>query len=448
MEKEATLLSGDIKKTYVSYLIPTIVGMLTNSVYCIVDVMFVGLCIGAQGLAAFNIAMPVYTIYSSLGLMLGVGGAVTISVLIGKGKKEQVDKVFTLTVLCSALIGMGMSAYGLLFPDAFARMLGASPQLMQGVKDYLQPLHCVALIYILNCTMQVIIRADYNPKLVMVAAVCGNATNILFDWLFVSVFQWGLFGAAAATALGPCVAMSIWIFHYLLKKNTFKFTKHFWDFSLLQRIFKNGVGTFILELSLGCVVIFFNIVLLDVSGQDAVAVFAIISNIAYVGKGIFNGISQAAQPMLSVNYGARKIKRVQATLRTALVCALIFSLGCYLLILIFPQPIIGFFISSSDAGLIGHGVWAARIYFISFVFTAVNTVLMYYFQSVESIKVTTMIALMRGLIFILLGLAVFPKFLGELGVWLTITFAEVATLLITLPIKRKLDKLLASEAVE
>ena len=427
MEKEATLLSGDIKKTYVSYLIPTIVGMLTNSVYCIVDVMFVGLCIGAQGLAAFNIAMPVYTIYSSLGLMLGVGGAVTISVLIGKGKKEQVDKVFTLTVLCSALIGIVMSAYGLLFPDAFARMLGASPQLMQGVKDYLQPLHCVALIYILNCTMQVIIRADYNPKLVMVAAVCGNATNILFDWLFVSVFQWGLFGAAAATALGPCVAMSIWIFHYLLKKNTFKFTKHFWDFSLLQRIFKNGVGTFILELSLGCVVIFFNIVLLDVSGQDAVAVFAIISNI---------------------DYGARKIKRVQATLRTALVCALIFSLGCYLLILIFPQPIIGFFISSSDAGLIGHGVWAARIYFISFVFTAVNTVLMYYFQSVESIKVTTMIALMRGLIFILLGLAVFPKFLGELGVWLTITFAEVATLLITLPIKRKLDKLLASEAVE
>ena len=444
MEKEQTLLSGDIKKTYVSYLIPTIVGMLTNSIYCIVDVMFVGLCIGAQGLDAFNIAMPVYTIYSSLGLMLGVGGAVTISVLIGKGKKEQVSQVLTMTVLCSALIGILMSAYGLLFPDAFARMLGASPELLQGVKDYLQPLHCVALIYILNCTMQVIIRADYNPKLVMCAAVCGNATNILFDWLFVSVFQWGLFGAAAATALGPCVAMSIWIFHYLLKKNTFKFTKSFWDLSLFQRIIKNGAGTFILELSLGCVVIFFNIVLLDVSGQDAVAVFAIISNIAYVGKGIFNGISQAAQPMLSVNYGARKIKRVQA----ALICALIFSLGCYLLILIFPRPIIGFFINSSDAGLIDHGVLAARIYFISFVFTAVNTVLMYYFQSVESIKVTTMIALMRGLIFILLGLAVFPKFLGELGVWLTITFAEATTLLITLPIRRRLDRMLVSESIE
>ena len=92
MEKEATLLSGDIKKTYVSYLIPTIVGMLTNSVYCIVDVMFVGLCIGAQGLAAFNIAMPVYTIYSSLGLMLGVGGAVTISDLMEELRTVYADR--------------------------------------------------------------------------------------------------------------------------------------------------------------------------------------------------------------------------------------------------------------------------------------------------------------------------------------------------------------------
>lgn len=447
MGKEEALLNGDIKKTYISYLIPTIVGMLTNSVYCIVDVMFVGLCIGAQGLAAFNIAMPVYTIYSSLGLMLGVGGAVTISVLIGKGKKDQVNKVFTMTVLCSAILGVLMSMYGLLFPDAFAMMLGASPELLQGVKDYLLPLHFVAVIYILNCTMQVIIRADYNPKLVMIAAVCGNATNIFFDWLFVAVFQWGLFGAAAATALGPCVAMSIWIFHYILKKNTFKFTRGFFDFSLLTRIFKNGVGTFILELSLGCVVIFFNIVLLKVSTQDAVAVFAIISNIAYVGKGIFNGISQAAQPMISVNYGARNMTRVRATLRTALIFAMLFSLGCYVLILLFPGPIIGFFISGSEAYLLDHGVWAARIYFLSFVFTAVNTVLMYYFQSVESIKVTTMIALMRGLIFILLGLAVFPGLLGETGVWITITFAELATLLITLPIKRKLDRMLQAEAI-
>ena len=446
MNKEELLLHGDIKKTYISYLIPTITGMITNSIFCICDVMFIGLYIGAKGLAAFNVAMPIYTIYSSLGLMLGVGGAVTISVMIGRNQKEKVNKVFTTTVLLCLLVGCFMCFFGLCFPDAFAKLLGASPDLIDYVKKYLFPLQLTAIIYILNSTMQVIIRADYNPKLVMLAAVSGNLVNIVFDWLFIGVFNWGMFGGAAATALGPIVAICILSFHYIKKKNTFSLTRNFFEWDILQRIFKNGIGTFILELSLGAVVIFFNIVLLDVSGQDAVAVFAIISNIAYVGKGIFNGISQAAQPIISTNYGARNMTRVKQTLHTALAAGLIFSLFCYLLILLFPEAIVGFFINAEEMYLLDHGVWAAKIYFISFAFTAVNTVLMYYFQSVESSKVTMLIAILRGLIFVLIGLFIFPNFLGELGVWITIIFSEVMALLIALPIKRKIDQQLWQQA--
>lgn len=441
MQKEKELLSGNIFKTYTSYLFPTIIGMLTHSVYCIVDVMFIGLFIGSQGLAAFNIAMPIYTIYSALGLMLGVGGSVTISILIGKNQKEHVNKVFTITFLFSSLIGLLMSISGLLFPESFANILGASPDLQAPVMEYLFPLHSLALIYLINCTMQVVIRADYNPKLVMIAAVAGNATNIILDYLFVCVFNLGLLGAATATALGPVVSSCVWIFHYLLKKNTFHFTKRFWDFKLFTRIIKNGIGTLILELSLGCVVIFFNYVLLDVSGEDAVAIFAIISNIAYVGKGAFNGISQAAQPLISMNYGAKQIERVNKTLNISLEFAICISLLCFILILIFPEQIIGIFLNKQDMYLLDHATLAAKLYFISFVFTAINTVLMYYFQSVESIKVTTLIALLRGLVFILIGLAILPKLLGETGVWLTISFAEIATLLIAITMKAKLDKL-------
>ena len=446
MNKEEILLHGDIKKTYISYLIPTITGMITNSIFCICDVMFIGLYIGAKGLAAFNVAMPIYTIYSSLGLMLGVGGAVTISVMIGRNQKEKVNKVFTTTVLLCLLVGYFMCFFGLCFPDAFAKLLGASPDLIDYVKKYLFPLQLTAIIYVLNSTMQVIIRADYNPKLVMLAAVSGNLVNIVFDWLFIGVFNWGMFGGAAATALGPIVAICILSFHYIKKKNTFSLTRNFFEWDILQRIFKNGIGTFILELSLGAVVIFFNIVLLDVSGQDAVAVFAIISNIAYVGKGIFNGISQAAQPIISTNYGARNMTRVKQTLHTALAAGLIFSLFCYLLILLFPEAIVGFFINAEEMYLLDHGVWAAKIYFISFAFTAVNTVLMYYFQSVESTKVTMLIAILRGLIFVLIGLFIFPNFLGELGVWITIIFSEVMALLVALPIKRKIDQQLWQQA--
>lgn len=440
LNKEDNLLKGSVPRTFFSYLVPTIIGMLTNSVYCMVDVMFVGNCIGEQGLAAFNIAMPIFTIFSSVGLMLGVGGAVTISVLIGLGEKEEADRVFSLTVVSSFAAGMLMSVCGTLFLRPLSIALGATPELLPDVMDYLRPLQYIAVFYIMNNTMQVIIRTDYNPKLVMAAAVAGNGMNIFLDWLFVSVFGWGLTGASTATAVGPCVAMLILSFHYFCRKNTLRFRTDFFRMEYLKRIMKNGFGTFILEFSSGTVVFLFNAVLLRVSGQAAVAVYAVVSNIAYVGKGIFNGISQAAQPLISVNFGAGNKERIKRALRFAMLTAIVFAALCYILILLFPKQLLVFFVGN-DSTLIKIGIRSLDIYFISFIFTGINTIYMYYFQSVESAKVNIAIALSRGIVLIAAGLLIFPFFWGETGVWLTITFAEVFTLAWIIPVKRRFDRL-------
>ena len=438
MKKETALLTGSIGKTYISYLVPTIIGMLTNSVYCMVDVMFVGIYVGSEGLAALNIAMPIFTFYSSIGLMLGIGGATTISVLIGQGDAKNVDKVFSFTVFTSTIIGFVVTILGIIFLEPFAIIMGATPELMEQVKNYLLPLQWTALFYILNCTLQVIIRADYNPKLVMVAAVVGNGLNIFFDWLFVGVYGWGLQGASIATSIGPVVAIAIMSFHYICKKNTMHFTIHCINKELIKRIFKNGIGTFILEFSSGVVVFMFNFVLLRVSGQAAVAVYAIISNIAYVGKGVFNGIAQASQPLISVNYGAANYDRVKKSLRITGITGLLFATLTTICIFLFPAQIISVFIGD-DISLLPIGIDAARLYFISFIFTGVNTILMYYFQSVENMKVASLIAILRGFILITVGLLIFPVFFGEVGVWITITFAEVVTLIIALLLKKRQD---------
>lgn len=443
MKKEEALLHGDIKKTYISYLIPTILGMLTNSVYCLVDVMFVGMYLGSKGLAAFNIAMPIFTLYSSVGLMLGVGGATTISVLVGQNDRENVDKVFSFTVYLSLIIGALMSVFGLIFLEPISILMGATPELLQGVKEYLFPLQCTALFYILNCTLQVIIRADYNPKLVMAAAVVGNLLNIFLDWLFVGVFGWGLIGASTATAVGPVTAIIILSFHYFLKKNTMHFKLHCINSRLILRLFKNGIGTFILEFSSGAVVFMFNFVLIRVSGDVAVAVYAIVSNIAYVGKGVFNGISQAAQPLISVNYGAGNAKRIKAATSASIFSAIGFSSVCFAAILLFARPLVSLFLgANATAEMLDMGTSASRIYFISFIFTALNTVLMYFFQSVENIRATTAIALLRGMILVFVGLLVFPALFGVTGVWLTITFAEAVTLVLAIFLKHRQDEIL------
>lgn len=444
MKNEELLLHGKITKTFISYLIPTILGMLTNSIYCLVDVYFVGAYLGADGLAAFNIAMPIFTIFSSIGLSLGIGGATTISVLIGQNDRENVNKVFSFTALASATLGIIMSICGTVFLEPFARLLGATDELLPGVMQYLFPLQLVAVIYILNCTFQVLIRADFNPKLVMIAAIAGNGTNILFDWLFVGVFNWGLIGASTATALGPVVAVSILVFHYILKKNTFHFTNPKISKEFIFRILKNGLATFILEFSSGSIVYLFNSVLLKVSTAASVAVYAVISNIAYVGKGIFNGISQAAQPLISVNYGAGNFDRMKKATRVAVIASIIFSASIFLLILIFPRAIVGAFVGT-DTYLIEPGVIASQIYFISFIFTGVNTVLMYYFQSSENSKLATLISGLRGIVFVIIGLLIFSPIFKDTGVWITLTFAEVLTLLVCIPLKRHADKFMRSK---
>lgn len=190
------------------------------------------------------------------------------------------------------------------------------------------------------------------------------------------------------------------------------------------------------------VVFLFNAVLLRVSGQAAVAVYAVVSNIAYVGKGIFNGISQAAQPLISVNFGAGDRLRVRKAFRVSMLTAILFAAVCYGMLLLFPKQILSFFVGSNTS-LVEIGIKALYLYFISFVFTGINTILMYYFQSLESFKVNILIALSRGIVFIAVGLLIFPAVLGEIGVWLTVTFAELVTLLWVFPVKRRFDRILA-----
>lgn len=439
MNKENVLLEGSIKKTYVSYLIPTIIGMLTNSVYCLVDVMFVGKYVGSQGLAALNIAMPIFTIFSAVGLMFGVGGATTISIFIGQRDKETVNKVFTFTMIICFAVGLLFSVFGTIFLKEFAIILGATPTLLPAVMDYLRPLVITSVLFVVNCGMQVIVRADYNPKLVMISTVVSNGLNIFFDYYFVSVKGWGLTGAALATAIGPIVGVLILAFHYICKKNTMHFNKDFMHVILLRRVIQNGSGTFILEFSAGVVIFLFNFVLLRVGGEDAVAVYAIISNIAYVGKGVFNGIAQAAQPLISVNYGAKQMERCNHSFKLACKITIIFATLSYFIILIFPGTIIGFFVNSGS-DILDNGAVAARIYFFSFIFTGINTMLMYYFQSIEKIRLTIIVSICRGFLFIVVGLAIFPFLLQETGVWITVTFAEVITLIFALRGKKQIDK--------
>lgn len=437
---------NSVMREYLGYLLPTIVGSIAHTVYCLADVFFVSLGVGPLGLAGINVALPIFTFFSAFSLLIGVGAATTISVCRGANELHRCDQSLTLAMAMVIVVGLGLTLLQLFALEPVCRLLGADDELLPYVADYLRPISWVTVVYLLSSMLSVIVRSDGAPHLVMIAGIVGNLANVVLDYVTVMIWGWGMFGAGLATAIGPCLTVALLSLHFLRSQRHVFFTRHFFSLSLLLRILRNGVGTSALELSSGVVILLFNVTLLQLGGAGAVAIFSIISNLGYVFKGIFNGMAQAAQPIVSVAYGSRDFTTVRKANRCAMGIALGFSLVAYGLILLWPQLMIAPFVSG-DTTMLSSGLPAIRLYFISLVFTAINTVLMYYFQSMERAVITMSIALLRGFVLIVLGLALLAYLWGVTGVWLTLAFAEGITALIFLPMlpsfERKLQRSLS-----
>lgn len=426
------LTTKSVNKVYLKYLIPTLLGMLSNSIYCIVDIYFVSAGSGSQGLAAMNICMPVFTILSCVGLLFGVGGATIMSISQGSGDMNTRNKAFSVSVFMMLIVGLLFTVFGLLFRREFSYLLGSDDQLLPLVLEYLTPVMCSALPFVLMYSLSVLLRADNNPKLAMAALMVGNISNIILDYVFVSVFHMGIFGASVATSIAPVLSLIAASFHFILRKNTVHFKLRSFDPKVIGRILSVGIGSGIMELSAGAIIFMFNSAILNLGGEVYLAAYAVITNIAYVFKGLLNGFAQAAQPLISTNFGSGIIKRCSKSLRVCLIYSSVFCIVCYGIITVVPGFIVSFF-SNGDTNMEAIASKGMIMYFSSLLFTGINTMLMYFFQSIEQGRKSLLLAVCKGFLFVTLGLWILTSFMGVEGVWYAVLFGEVLTFIIALP---------------
>lgn len=435
------LTTKSVNKVYLKYLIPTLLGMLSNSIYCIVDIYFVSAGSGSQGLAAMNICMPVFTILSCVGLLFGVGGATIMSISQGSGDMNTRNKAFSVSVFMMLIVGLMFSVFGVLFRKEFAYLLGSDDQLLPLVLEYLTPVMCSALPFVLMYSLSVLLRADNNPKLAMAALMVGNISNIILDYVFVSVFHMGIFGASVATSIAPVLSLIAASFHFILRKNTVHFKLRSFDPKVIGRILSVGIGSGIMELSAGAIIFMFNSAILNLGGEVYLAAYAVITNIAYVFKGLLNGFAQAAQPLISTNFGSGIIKRCSKSLRVCLIYSSVFCIVCYGIITVVPGFIVSFF-SNGDTNMEAIASKGMIMYFSSLLFTGINTMLMYFFQSIEQGRKSLFLAVCKGFLFVTLGLWILTSLMGVEGVWYAVLFGEVLTFIIALPmVLRSVEKL-------
>ncbi|ABR50334.1 MATE efflux family protein [Alkaliphilus metalliredigens QYMF] len=426
MENNVDLTKDNVTKLFLKYLIPSIASTLVLSLCILFDTIFIARGVGSEGLAALNIAIPLFSILIGTGLLFGIGGAAAFSISMGQKRQEQAKVFFTHSVIMACVVGLLFSIIGLLFSERISYLLGATSENIGLVNGYVGILLPFGFFFLVNQTVAVFVRNDQAPKLAMWSMIIGNVINIVLDALFIFHFQWGMKGAAIATGIANAVSLLILCIHFFSKENRLVFIRVMPHYKTVRRIIGNGFSSFILELSFGIVIFAFNTVLLSIKGTLAVSAYSIIANVSIIFIAIFIGVSQAMQPIVSVNYGARKKERVQEVLRFAIYISLGLSLFFFGVGMLFPHWIVSLFTPDSQE-LIDITVQGIYIYFTGFLFTGINIIMAAYFQAIEYRMYATILTMSRGVIFILLGLIIFPNLFGILGVWMTGPLAELLT---------------------
>lgn len=422
-DKESTLLR--------KYMIPSVAGMLGLSVCILFDTMFIGHKLGELGLAALNIALPTYNLYNAIGLAIGIGGATTLSIAMGQKKFHKVNRIFTSAVFAAIIFCIIINLLEFFFLDNIVYMLGASEATFPLTRDYLKVILTFNSAFIFASAFIVFVRNDGEPKLAMYAVIASNTTNIVLDYVFIYIFNWGMFGAALATSIGQLVALAVLSIHFIKKKNTMHLEIGGINLEHIGRVLKNGVPSFLNEISAGFVIFIFNIVIFKFEGDLGVSAYGIITNLVLIFTAIFNGVSQGVQPLISVNFGAQKEERVKEFLRLTRRIVVILGVIFLGMGLLLPNQMISIF--TSDTGkLLSITRQGIYLYFIAFLFNGSNIVNVAYLQAVEKAKESSLLSSLRGLIFIIIFIIILPRILGVYGVWLTIPSAELTTLIIFL----------------
>lgn len=417
--KETMLL-----KEFIQYVVLNVCGMIGLSCYILADTFFVSKGLGANGLTALNLAIPIYSFVHGSGLMLGMGGATKYSIYRGQKREKSANKVFSNTIYSMVMLAVIFVLIGIFFSGNLTRVLGADEAVFAMTKTYLKVILLFAPAFMANDTLLCFVRNDGNPTLAMTAMLTGSFSNIILDYIFIFPLDMGIFGAVFATGLAPVISLLVLSRHWIKKQNQFHLEKVKPSFDLIANLFSLGVPSLITEVASGVVMIVFNSIILSLQGNIGVAAYGVIANLSLVVTSIYTGIAQGTQPILSRSYGYGDRKSLTRILKYAVETMLVISCIIYVIFFFAADPIAAVFNSENNAELQKIAVIGLKLYFIAIPFVGFNIILSSYFTSIEKAMPAQIISLSRGFIVIIPMAFLLSLLLKMTGVWISYSAAE------------------------
>ncbi|EQH23759.1 drug/sodium antiporters [Clostridioides difficile] len=405
--------------------------LVISSIYGVVDGYFVSNFVGKTAFTAVNFIMPFLLILGCVGFLFGTGGGALIAKTMGEGKKEEANEQFSLLIVTSAGCGIILAVLGIVTMPWIASAMGADGQLLTDSILY----GCVVIIaipaYILQCEFQCLFATAEKPKLGLYVAIMAGITNIVLDALFITVFKWGLVGAALATAIGQYVGGIIPLLYFSRQNNSLlKFKKPKFDCDVLKKTVANGSSELMTNVSTSVVSMLYNAQLLKYAGEDGVASYGVLLYVALLFQAVFIGYSVGTAPIISYHYGAKNYDELKNLRKRSLIVIICFAVFMFIIGEFLSKPIAFIFVGY-DNNLMEMTLRAFMIYSFSFLFSGFGVFGSSFFTALNDGLTSALIAFMRILVFQVVSVLIFPIFWGVNGIWFSIVGAEILATIMT-----------------
>lgn len=429
-KKMELLGSASIPKALLAMGIPTMIGMLVNAIYNIVDAYFVG-GLGKSQMGAISIVFPLSQVIVGLGLLFGNGAASYISRLLGRGDKEKANKVASSALYSSLFLGMIIIVLSMIFLEPILKLLGATNSIMPYAFTYASIYIISCIFNVFNVTMNNIVTSEGAAKTTMCALLIGAILNIALDPLFIYTFHLGVAGAAIATAISQIVSSIVYLIYIFKKKSVFQFKIKDCTYNkeVMSEILKIGIPTLIFQILTSLSISLINNAA-GHYGDGAIAGMGVVTRLISMGSLTVFGFIKGFQPIAGYSYGAKKFDRLYKAIQISILWSTLFCVIFGLIVFIFSKPIVSQF-TNGDAQMISIGSQALKMNGISFMLFGFYTVYSSLFLALGKGKEGFILGACRqGICFIPIIL-ILPAIWGLNGIMYTQPIADVLSAIIT-----------------
>lgn len=412
----------------IRFVLPSVVMMVFTSLYGVVDGIFVSNLVGKTAFAAVNLIWPVVMILGTLGFMFGAGGSALVAKILGEGEARYANRIFSMLVYSSAVIGILLSIGGVVLIRPIVACLGAEGQLAEDCILYGTILFPATAFFILQNEFQNFLVVAEKPKLGLWASVWAGIVNLVLDWLFIAVFDWGIAGAALATGLSQVAGALIPLGYFLFgRKSVLRLGKTAFYGKAFWKACANGSSEMLTNISLSIVNILYNFQMMRFAGEDGVSAYGVMMYVNFMFISLFLGYSMGVAPIISYHYGAKNRTELHNLFRKSITilafCSVAMFVGSELLSAPLSRIYVGY-----DEQLYQLTCRGFLIYAFSFLLTGYNIFASAFFTALNNGFISAMLSFFRTLVFQAVCVLVLPVFFALDGVWSAIVVAELLAL--------------------